>query len=113
MEAAHSFATDRERIGQSYSASNYEQVRPYYPREPVEFLLENLGLFKSVQPESPLVVLELGSGTGKFTRVMLEVLEGKNVRIIASDPMKSMCDVFKKLHPDVELLQCPAENIGK
>ena len=33
-------------------------------------------------------ILELGSGTGKFTRVMLDVLK---YQVIASDPLGNMC----------------------
>ncbi|KAJ7387056.1 hypothetical protein OS493_004020 [Desmophyllum pertusum] len=56
-------------------------------------------------------ILELGSGTGKFTRVMLEVLKDEDVQIIASDPLGNMCEHFKRLLPDTEIIQCAAENI--
>jgi len=53
-------------------ASNYEKVRNDYPLEAVKFLLKQLRLLDKTTEQSK--VLELGSGTGKFTRVMLEVL---------------------------------------
>lgn len=58
------------------SASNYEKVRPNYPVDAVKFFLQNLGFLderKAARP-GPVKILELGSGTGKFTRIMLEVL---------------------------------------
>lgn len=94
------------------SASNYEQIRQEYPIEAVEFLLQKLGLHTaSTSRADQVTVLELGSGTGKFTRVMLEVLKGKNVRVIASDPLENMCEHFKLLLPDTEIIQCRAEDI--
>ena len=101
------------------SASNYEQVRQDYPIEAVEFLLQKLGLLddnntaSTISRADQVTVLELGSGTGKFTRVMLEVLKEKNVRVLASDPLENMCEHFRHLLPDTEIIQCRAENISK
>ena len=44
---------------------------------------------------------------------MLEVLKDKNVRVIASEPLQSMCEQLKLMVPDTEIIQCPAENIRK
>ncbi|KAL9985922.1 hypothetical protein ACROYT_G008376 [Oculina patagonica] len=97
------------------SATNYEHVRSGYAVEAVEFLLQKLGVKDNDSSNStrdrPFTILELGCGTGKFTRVMVEVLTGKNVRVIASDPMQSMCDQFKLVVPDTEIIQCAAEQI--
>ena len=89
-------------------ASNYEKD---YPLEAVKFLVENLRLLDDNTAESK--VLELGSGTGKFTRVMLEVLKDQNVRVIASDPVDQMCEKFKRLQPDIDIINCVAEKISK
>lgn len=98
-------------------ASNYEKVRQDYPIEAAEFLLKNLRLLDnntaSTSRPPQRKVLELGSGTGKFTRVMLEVLKEQNVRVIASDPLENMCEQFRRLLPGTEIMQCSAENIGK
>lgn len=98
------------------SASNYEHVRSEYPVEAVEFLLQKLGV-KSNDATSitdrPFTILELGCGTGKFTRVMIKVLTGKNLRVIASEPLQSMCEQFKLMVPDTEIIQCAAEKIRK
>ena len=97
------------------SASNYEKVRPNYPVDAVKFFLRNLGFLdesKAVRP-GRVKILELGSGTGKFTRIMLEVLKDEDVEVIASDPLENMCEHFKRALPETKLIQCAAENIGK
>ena len=103
------------------SSSNYENVRPNYSLEAVEFFLRKLGLRDSNntamgaenQSHRPFTILEIGCGTGKFTRVMSEVLKGKNVKMIASEPLESMLKQFKQIVPNTETIQCPAENIRK
>ena len=92
-------------------ASNYEKVRQDYPIEAVKFFLQNLRLMDNNTVQ--VKVLELGSGTGKFTRVMLEVLKDQDVRVIASDPFKHMCEHFKHLLPGIDIIQCTAEKISK
>ena len=101
-------------------SSNYENVRANYSLEAVEFFLRKLGTSwdnhdtaSLNQTDRPFTILEVGCGTGKFTRVMLEVLKGKNVRVIASEPLQSMCEQLKLMVPDTEIIQCPAENIRK
>ncbi|KXJ23702.1 uncharacterized methyltransferase C25B8.09 isoform X1 [Exaiptasia diaphana] len=93
-------------------SKHYEQVRPDYPKEAVEILMNKLGLLGEYRDKAKqLTVLELGAGTGKFTRVMASVLHDANVRIIASDPVKEMCEQFKDMLPDIEIKQFGAENI--
>ena len=99
-------------------AANYHQARPDYTRELAEYFLRKLNLIgedgsPTKSGPDPVMVLELGSGTGKFTRVMLEALDGTNVRVIASDPVENMCKQFKELLPEVEVMQCFAQSIGK
>ena len=102
------------------SSSNYENVRANYSLEAVEFFLRKLGVnwdnhdkAAENQTDHPFTILEVGCGTGKFTRVMVEVLKDKNVRVIASEPLQSMCEQLKLMVPDTEIIQCPAENIRK
>ena len=101
------------------TASNYENVRPGYPAEAVELFLNNLGVGVMEKEDDndnkprPFTILEVGCGTGKFTRVMLQVLEDKNVHVIASEPVQSMYEQFKVVVPDAEIIQCTAENISK
>ena len=97
----------------AYEASaTYEQVRPSYSVESVKFFLKKLGLLEQ-QRAQPLSILELGAGTGKFTRVVMEVLKGIDARVIASDPTNTMVQEFQRVLPNVELLHCFAENIGR
>ena len=97
-----------------YSTSQlYDRSRPSYSKEAVTFLLEKLGILPRLSSEQPTRVLELGTGTGKFTRTLQEVLCGSNVQIIASEPVLSMRQEFVKNFPDIEIKDFSAENIGK
>ena len=67
----------------------------------VRFLLRKLGILEHNKIENytftrnlPVTVLELGSRTGKFTLVMVEILEGTGTLIIASDPTFTMIQQF-------------------
>lgn len=60
----------------------------------------------------PLTILELGCGTGKFTRVLMEVLKNTDARVIASDPLDTMLEEFRKILPNVEVKQITAEEIA-
>lgn len=99
------------------SAANYEKVRSDYPVEAVEFLLQKLGITDNQASNTtgnrPFTILELGCGTGKFTRVMVKLLTGKKVKVIASEPLQSMCQQFKLMVPETEIIQCAAEKIRK
>lgn len=89
----------------------YEKGRPEYSRESVEYLLEKLGVLDN-DSSKPLTILEIGTGTGKFTRVLMDVLKPRsNVRIIPSDAQASMCEKFKKIVPNVEISHFKAEDI--
>lgn len=92
----------------------YEKGRPEYSKESVEFLLNRVGVLPSDNKE-PTKLLEIAAGTGKFTRAMVEVLTAKKakVEIIASDVQREMCDMFRHFVPGIEMLQFPAENMGK
>ena len=92
----------------------YDQVRPSYSKDVVNFLLDKLGIATfDASSNQPLRILELGAGTGKFTATLQEVLRDSKVQIIASEPLLSMREEFKKRHPDIDILDCLAESIGK
>ena len=98
------------------SAENYENVRSDYPEEAVKYFLHKLDIkvndrTVSSKEARPFTILEVGSGTGKFTRVMVKVLSDKNVRVIASEPLESMCEQFKIMVPRMDIIQCAAECI--
>ena len=97
-------------------ASHYENIRQDYPVEAVEFFLNNLGVKETVTQDRPFTILEVGCGTGKFTRVMLKILELKEeqkFKVIASEPHQNMYEEFEVLMPDTEIIQCAAEKIRK
>jgi SAM-dependent methyltransferase len=79
----------------------YERGRPEYPPEAVRFLADVLGLGPG------RTVVELGSGTGKFTRA----LRTTGVRIVAIEPSEGMRSVFRAQLPEVELHDGRAEAI--
>ena len=92
----------------------YDRARPSYSKEAVSFLLEKLGVPpQNPSWDQPVRILELGTGTGKFTRTLQEVLCGSNVEIIASEPLHSMRKQLRKNLPDMEIKSFSAENIGK
>ncbi|HXQ93840.1 MAG TPA: methyltransferase domain-containing protein [Thermoplasmata archaeon] len=83
------------------SAETYERGRPGYPPE----LLDHLRVTLPVRPGDR--VLELGAGTGKFTRAM----RPWGALRIAVEPMPGMRAVFRKTSGDAELLVARAESI--
>ncbi|XP_067044852.1 uncharacterized methyltransferase Mb3374-like [Acropora muricata] len=97
----------------STDLSLYEKGRPEYTKESVEFLLCQVGLLSKITKERT-TLLEIGAGTGKFTRAMVEVLTSRNasVEITASDPKPEMCEAFRRLVPGIKMLQFPAEDIA-
>ena len=93
----------------------YARARPSYSNEVVNFLLDKLGIPPppDASTDQPVRILELGAGTGKFTRTLQEVLRDSKVQIIASEPLLSMREEFRKTLPDIEIKDFQAENIGR
>lgn len=92
----HPIARAFDRVG-----PEYERGRPDYPPEAVRFLAEVL----EVGPGR--TVLDLGSGTGKFTRALRPL----GARLIGIEPSEGMRTVFRAQLPDVEVLDGSAETI--
>ena len=78
-------------------AEAYERGRPSYPPDAVRWLLG----------EHPLTVLELGAGTGKLTRVLVEL--GHDVH--ATDPDAAMLRVLERELPGTPTAEASAEDI--
>jgi ubiquinone/menaquinone biosynthesis C-methylase UbiE len=78
-------------------AEAYERGRPTYPAEAARWLLG----------DQPLTVLELGAGTGKLTRVLVEL--GHDVH--ATDPDTDMLAVLETRLPAVRTAVASAEEI--
>ena len=87
---------------------NYERSRPSYADELVNHVVQSL--YSGTGQQSKYDILELGAGTGKFTRTILPRLKTP-VRYLATEPSPSFLDTFKTLSPDIEARQCDATNI--
>ncbi|CAH1799735.1 unnamed protein product [Owenia fusiformis] len=88
------------------SGDSYNNHRPDYTEETTKFVLNKLNL----ETEGTYDVLELGAGTGLFTRRFLHY-DTSNLKVIATDPLENFLEKLKLLSPDVETLQCSAESI--
>lgn len=87
------FARDAASFDQA--ADVYERARPSYPVEAVEWLV----------PPGARTVLDLGAGTGKFTRLLAAE------RIIAVDPSERMLDQLRAAVPRADARLGSAEHI--
>jgi SAM-dependent methyltransferase len=82
-------------------ADLYERARPDYPRDAVAWLAEELELRKG------RTVLDLGAGTGKLTRRLLET----GARVVAVEPGDAMRAELVRAVPGVRTLRGSAEDI--
>lgn len=86
----------------------YEKSRPSYTDELVNYVIQSL--YTGAGQQSKYDILELGSGTGKFTRTILKYLKNP-AHYLATDPSANFLETFKSLSPDVEAKQCDSTNI--
>jgi SAM-dependent methyltransferase len=82
-------------------AGVYERSRPSYPQEAIDWIAAKLGL------GSGTTVLDLGAGTGKLTRALVET----GAHVIAVEPGDAMRAELERALPDVEALRGAAEDI--
>ncbi|GAA4158664.1 class I SAM-dependent methyltransferase [Gryllotalpicola daejeonensis] len=89
----------KEEHARSFDAAAriYEESRPGYPAEAVEWLV----------PASARRVLDVGAGTGKFTRLLPRA--GRD--LVAVDPSAQMLEVLREKVPRVETLLGSAERL--
>jgi ubiquinone/menaquinone biosynthesis C-methylase UbiE len=78
-------------------ADAYDRGRPTYPLKAAAWLTS----------DQPVTVLELGAGTGKLTRQLVEL--GHDVH--ATDPDPAMLALLERNLPQVRVSQAPAEEI--
>jgi SAM-dependent methyltransferase len=95
--AIHSAAAE----GFSRGAQAYVRGRPDYPPQTRAWLLEDLGL------RAGKVVLDLGAGTGKFTRTLLAT----GASVIAVDPVPQMLEQLAQAAPGAKAMVGAAEHI--
>ncbi|WP_338721838.1 class I SAM-dependent methyltransferase [Pseudomonas tolaasii] len=87
--------------GFSTQAVTYAQGRPDYPRQLTGWLTDTLHI------DAHSTVIDLGAGTGKFTRLLSTLAP----TLIAVEPVEAMGAQLAKLLPDVRLLPGTAEAI--
>jgi SAM-dependent methyltransferase len=79
------------------AASEYERARPTYPDAAVDWLI----------PAGVRTVLDLGAGTGKFTRALVS----RGLDVVAVEPLDEMREILQQQLPDVRALAGTAESI--
>jgi SAM-dependent methyltransferase len=82
-------------------ADVYERARPGYPAEAVAWITDRLDL------RPGRTVLDLGAGTGKLTRALLET----GARVVAVEPGNAMRAELERAAPGAEALRGSAEDI--
>lgn len=89
-------------VGYQRAAGVYERSRPSYPLAALAALADELPL------EAGRTVVDLGAGTGKFTRLL--ALTGAEV--LAVEPVKEMRETLAELLPGVAVTAGTAEATG-
>jgi SAM-dependent methyltransferase len=88
---------DARRLSFGPAAASYDRVRPSYPPQAVRWALG----------DAPLLVVDLGAGTGLLTRVLVKL--GHDV--IAVDPDPAMLARLKATAPGVRAIAAAAESL--
>ncbi|HEY7421653.1 MAG TPA: class I SAM-dependent methyltransferase [Gaiellaceae bacterium] len=94
-------AESRYRFSFELAAADYEQARPPYAQEAVDWAVGCLGLGPGSR------VLDLAAGTGKLTRQLV----ARKLDVVAVEPGEEMRAVFKRELPGVEAFAGSAEEI--
>ncbi|MDR2307505.1 MAG: methyltransferase domain-containing protein [Paucimonas sp.] len=97
MKDVHSAAS----TGYARQSGNYEQGRPDYPQALLGWLGDTLGIARDTQ------VLDLGAGTGKFTRLLAQL----GPRLTAVEPVAAMRAQFCAQLPGVPVLDGTAQHL--
>jgi SAM-dependent methyltransferase len=98
---ADAFEPEQQKASQATSfgpaAGIYERGRPSYPPEAVDWLV----------PEGATHVLDLGAGTGKFTRLLVD----RGLLVTAVEPSAGMRDELIRAVPEAQVLPGSAERL--
>lgn len=96
----------RDEMSQSFGAAAgaYEAGRPGYPAEAVEWMLQPV---RSADGIRPLRVADVGAGTGKLTRVVIEAGD----EAVAIEPDAGMLAVLHEAVPGVPTFVGTAESL--
>ncbi|QVM89329.1 class I SAM-dependent methyltransferase [Pseudomonas entomophila] len=95
MKDVHASAS----TGFTRQSGNYEQGRPDYPIALQDWLRDTLSVGNDTN------VLDLGAGTGKFTRLLTSLAP----RLTAVEPVAAMRERFHEQLPDVPVLEGTAQ----
>ena len=87
--------------GYTAKAETYARGRPDYPTEIVDWLSQYLNI------EAGKTAVDLGAGTGKFTRYLVKT----GARVIAVEPVRQMRGQLAKLLPEIDVLEGTATAI--
>lgn len=87
--------------GYQSAADKYQRGRPDYAVQTLDWLLEDL----AIAPQS--TVVDLGAGTGKFTKRLCELSD----QVIAVEPVNAMRETLAKNLPQVRALRGTATSI--
>jgi SAM-dependent methyltransferase len=90
------------RRGFASAADVYEESRPSYPQEAVDWLAKQLDLRPST------TVVEVAAGTGKLTRLLIPT----GAAVIAVEPVEEMRDALARTTPDADARGGTAERTG-
>ncbi|GAB1608698.1 uncharacterized methyltransferase C25B8.09-like [Argonauta hians] len=84
------------------SADHYDNSRPYYTDQTIQEIIDRAQLEQLGEASDDISydVLELGAGTGLFTRKLYPKLK-KPVKYLATDPSAGFLTVLQKQCPDV------------
>lgn len=93
------------------TASLYDAKRPEYSKETVDVIFNQMNL-DNLEPLENLStdILELGAGTGKFTKSFYLRLN-QSVKYTATDPMEGFLRQAKLNCPSIKTTVCSAENL--
>ncbi|KAA8733832.1 methyltransferase domain-containing protein [Acinetobacter qingfengensis] len=87
--------------GFSLGAELYQQARPAYPEDLIDWLTHQLHISKKSK------VIDLGAGTGKFLPYLKQVSD----QVFAIEPIDELLAQLKLAHPDVYTIQTDSKNL--
>ncbi|CAH1796801.1 unnamed protein product [Owenia fusiformis] len=91
------------------SGESYDNHRPTYTEEATRFVLDKCNFEENDLCQYD--ILELGAGTGLFTRQLLNCANQKGLNVIATDPLDVFLVKLRAALPGVKTMQCSAESI--
>eukprot|EP01027_Heterolobosea_sp_BB2_P013289 GEZU01019172.1.p1 GENE.GEZU01019172.1~~GEZU01019172.1.p1 ORF type:complete len:183 (-),score=9.43 GEZU01019172.1:581-1129(-) len=100
------------------AADHYERGRPSYSPEAIQTLFGETGVVDRNSANVPLIVVDVGAGTGKFTRLLKHA--SRPCSVTAVEPVQGMRDKCQKVlsqvfeqggHVDFKVVEGTAESM--